>query len=114
MIRHSLQFLIHAMRLIAIRIQPTPKLILISLMIFALSAACSQRNHIDHKYSDSFRAIFAVQGQAGSKNTSPLTADDAKKILDRRDDKGSRGKSKSRTKRKSSNSQDFSSILGLQ
>lgn len=112
MIRRSLQSLIHTMRLITIRIQPILKFILINLIMIALSAACSQRAHIDYKYSESFRAIFAVQGQASSKNTSPLTADDAKKILDRRDDKGSRGKSKSRTKRKSSNSQDFSSILG--
>ena len=113
MIRHSFRSLIHKMRLNATGIKSIPKFIVISFTILALSAACSQRVHIDRQYSDSFRAIFAVQGQASSKNISPLTADDAKKILDRRDNKGSQGKSKSRSKRQSSGSQDFTAILGL-
>ena len=111
MIRNSFRSLMHKMRFIVSRTKSISKYMVISLVILAFSTACTQRIHIDRKYSDSFRAVFAVQGQASSKNVSPLTADDAKNILDRRDDKGSRGKSKSRTKRNAKEAKDILSIL---
>ena len=75
-------------------------LFLYSFQVFAIgvlctffTSACQQRMHIHDSYSTSLRSVFAVQLQSRNKMITPLSAEDAKRVLNRRGQKGD-GKNK--------------------
>ena len=51
---------------------------------------CAERKHLSKTYSVRYKSLFAAQGLASPSQAAPLSADDAKKIIERKS-KSSRG-----------------------
>ena len=76
-------------------------------------SGCTPRAHLSLDYGVAYKTLFSAKAISKNKSMAPITADDAKRILDKREQKGASKRGRGRRGRSMSRSYDQGAQQGL-